>query len=332
MDELSTAIDELAAEGDFSGVVRVDIDGATAVEKAYGFAHRGFRIPNRSTTRFATASTTKGLTALAVVSLVEEGVLGFHTTARSLLGDDLPLIDDRVTVQHLLAHRSGVGDYIDEDLDRDPVDYVMPFPVHELDDVEHYLPALAAHPQKFAPGTAFSYCNGGFAVLAILAQRASGTNFAELVDQRVCRPAGLSATSFTRSDELGGDTAVGYLHATGLRSNVLHLPVVGSGDGGIYSTTDDLHRLWAAFLAGAIVSPAMVTEMTRAHTPPSPNRGYGLGVWLPASGALMLQGYDAGVSCATVHDPAQRITHTVISNTTEGAWPLYRRLNELLGT
>lgn len=325
-------IDELAAEGEFSGVVRVDLEGATEFDKAYGFAHRGFRIPNRSTTRFATASTTKGFTALAVVSLVEDGVLGFDTTARSLLGDDLPLIDDRVTVQQLLAHRSGIGDYLDEDGDGDILDYVMTVPVHHLDDVEHYLPALAGHPHKFAPGSDFSYCNSGFAVLAILAQRASGTNFAELVDERVCKPAGLSATSFTRSDELGGDTAAGYLHATGLRSNVLHLPVVGSGDGGIYSTTDDLHRLWDAFVAGAIVSPAMVAEMTRAHTPPAPARGYGLGVWLPASGALMLQGYDAGVSCATVHDPARRITHTVISNTTEGAWPLYRRLDELLGT
>ena len=49
------------------------------------------------------------------MSLVEEGRLGLDTTARSVLGDDLPLIDDTVTIEHLLAHRSGIGDYLDED-------------------------------------------------------------------------------------------------------------------------------------------------------------------------------------------------------------------------
>ena len=53
-----------------------------------------------------------------------------------VLGDDLPLIDDRVTVEHLLAHRSGIGDYLDEDADRDVTDYVLPVPVHQLADTE----------------------------------------------------------------------------------------------------------------------------------------------------------------------------------------------------
>ena len=51
------------------------------------------------------------------MSLIEDGTLELDTTARSLLGDDLPLIDDEVTVEHLLAHRSGIGDYLDEDDD-----------------------------------------------------------------------------------------------------------------------------------------------------------------------------------------------------------------------
>ena len=49
------------------------------------------------------------------MSLVERDELGMDTTARSLLGPDLPLIDDGVTAEHLLAHRSGIGDYLDED-------------------------------------------------------------------------------------------------------------------------------------------------------------------------------------------------------------------------
>lgn len=72
---------------------------------AYGFADRAHEVPNTADTQFALASGSKGLTALAVMSLVERGTLGLGTTARSLLGDDLPLIADDVTVEHLLAHR-----------------------------------------------------------------------------------------------------------------------------------------------------------------------------------------------------------------------------------
>ena len=58
---------------------------------------------------------TKGLTALTVASLIESGRLHYDTTLRSLLPDDLPMVDPRVTIEHLLGHTSGVGDYLDEE-------------------------------------------------------------------------------------------------------------------------------------------------------------------------------------------------------------------------
>jgi CubicO group peptidase (beta-lactamase class C family) len=97
----------MAAETRFSGVVWVDRGGDTQLAKAYGLAHRGYEVANAVDTQFGIASGTKGLTALTVVSLIEEGRLEMTTTARSVLGKDLPLIDDEVSIEHLLAHRSG---------------------------------------------------------------------------------------------------------------------------------------------------------------------------------------------------------------------------------
>jgi hypothetical protein len=58
---------------------------------------------------------------------------------------------------------------------------------------------------------------------------------------------------------------------------------------------------------------------------------YGLGFWLHESNdAVMLEGFDAGVSFRSVHDPARGLTHTVLSNTSHGAWPITRYLDELL--
>jgi CubicO group peptidase (beta-lactamase class C family) len=329
---LEGSVDRLAAKTGFSGVVRVDRGDDVQLLKAYGLAHRGFHVPNKVDTQFAVASATKGLTALTVVTLIEEGQLGLTTTARSVLGEDLPLIDDEVTVEQLLAHRSGIGDYFDEEADHPIADYVLSVPVHELATTEGYLQVLGGYQSKFPPGERFSYSNSGYVVLALIAERSSGTPFHELVVRRVCRPAGMRDTEFLRSDELTGRTAVGYLAAEGSRTNVFHLPVRGSGDGGIYSTAADIHSMWAALFSGRIVSTDWVVEMLRprSEVPPKSKR-YGLGFWLHPNGdGVMLEGYDAGVSFRTAHDRNEPLIQTVLSNTTEGAWPITQLLDGLL--
>jgi CubicO group peptidase (beta-lactamase class C family) len=333
MEAVEPEVDALAAQTAFSGVVRLDRAGGVELAKAYGRAHRGFAIPNAVDTRFGIASGTKGLTALTVVSLVEEGALELATTARSLLGAELPLVPDEVTVEQLLAHRSGIGDYLDEEHALPIDEFVLPVPAHELAEGTDYLVALDGHPPKFAVGERFGYSNSGYVLLAVLAERASGVPFHELVLERVCRPAGMHDTAFLRSDQLPGGVAVGYLAADGLRTNVFHLPVRGSGDGGVYSTAGDVAALWRAFFGGRIVSDEWVAEMVRPRSEaPSRQLRYGLGFWLRPGDGVMLEGMDAGVSFRSVHDPRIELTYTVLSNTTDGAWPIARLLGDRLGS
>ena len=108
-----------------------------------------------------------------------------------------------MTVEHLLAHRSGIGDYLDEDeLDSD--DYPMPVSVHRLATTEDFLPILDGHPTKFPAGARFSYCNGGYVVLAILAERVAGRSYHDLVRDLVLAPAGMTESAFLRTDDLPG--------------------------------------------------------------------------------------------------------------------------------
>ena len=102
-------------------------------------------------------------------------------------------------------------------------------------------------------------------------------------------------TAFLRSDELPGGAALGYLGRTAA-TNVFHLPVRGSGDGGIYTTLDDIDRFWT--LVGED------EPLGFAWTDP-----------------LRLVGSDVGVSFTSV-----RGGFTVISNTSRGAWPTVRTL------
>lgn len=327
MNRLREAIDAEAARTAFNGVVRVDRGDVVEIEAAYGLADRAHRIPMTPQHQLGTASVTKGFTALAVLSLVADGVLALQTPARSVLGSDLPLIDDGVTVEHLLSHRSGIGDYVDESQLTSSADYVMPVPVHTLVTTEDYLAVLDGHPQVSPPGTEVVYNNGAFVVLALIAERAAGMPFADLVAARVWEPAGMVDTAFLRSDELPGTAATGYLYADGLRTNVLHLPVRGSGDGGAYTTVADMVSFWHALTACRIVPERWLAELLVPRHPSSPDAlGYGLGIWLHHDGALELHGYDAGVSFWTVHDPGSSSTWTVGCTTSEGSGPIERIL------
>jgi CubicO group peptidase (beta-lactamase class C family) len=167
-------------------------------------------------------------------------------------------------------------------------------------------------------------------VLALLAERASGTDFHDLVRTTVCAPAGMVDTEFLRSDELPGRAALGYLFRDGARTNVFHLPVRGSGDGGAYATAADFGAFWEALFAGRIVPLTRVAEMVRPRSDwPEESRRYGLGLHLHRSGgAVWLEGYDAGVSFTSLHDPGSATTWTVMSNWSDGAWPLVRLLND----
>lgn len=326
---LRGAIDDEA----FSGVVSVDLADVSVWRSAHGHADRASRTPVTADTRFAIASGSKAFTALVVMRLVEDGTLSLDTPARSILGEDLPLIGDAVTIEHLLGHTSGIGDYIDEDDDLDVSEFFLDVPVHTLTSAEAFLPLLDGIPARAAAGATFAYCNSGYILLAIVCERVTGRGYHELVQELVLDPASLDATGFPRTDELGADHARGYVFDEGLRANTLHLPVRANGDGGASTTASDIHRFWRAFFAGHIVSAESVALMTtpRSHDEDEGMR-YGLGFWLNETGpGVVLEGRDVGASFRTVHHPAAAVTATVMSNTADGAWTVARVLADAVG-
>ena len=319
-------LDDAVARNAFTGVATVDVGGRRTLERCEGFLHRGLRVPMTPDTRIAIASGSKAFTALAVMRLVEVGTLKLGQRVRGLLGDDLPLIADAVTIEHLLTHTSGIGDYLDESADWEAADFVLTVPVHTLTTAEAFLPLLGGHPQQSAPGERFAYCNGGYMVLAVLLERVTRMTYHDAVRRLVVDPAGLERTGFLPLNDLPGDAASGYVLDEGNLVNTLHLPVLGNGDGGAFTTAADLHRFWCAFLDGRIVTRDTVAEMIRPrHDVPEEGLRYGMGFWLHAfHPALVLEGYDAGASFRSTHIPGTQTTLSVLGNSSEGAWPVIR--------
>ena len=318
IDELRTVVDETR----FSGVITVSRSGRRLAALSSGFADRANERPNQIDTQFAIASATKGLTALTVAGVIESGQLALDTTLRSLIPVGLDLVDPDVTIEHLLGHTSGVGDYIDEDVLDDIDAHLFELSPHMLQSPTDYLPLLVGRPQQSPPGERFKYNNSGFAMLAIAAEAATGRSFYDLMHDLVLEPAGMTDTAFLRSDDLPSGAALGYVESG--RSNVFHLPVRGTGDGGLYSTAADLERLWASLFEGRIVSKATVDQLTTIRNPtPNGGIGYGLGFWVwPSGHTVEIHGCDAGVSCQTVHDRPSGVTYAVLANDSSGAWPI----------
>lgn len=322
------ALTQLAEESGFSGVIVVDRPEKPHLNLAFGFANRAAEVPNTISTRFGLASGTKPFTAVAILHLVETGRLDLDDSVRGLLGNVIPNVDEGVTVRHLLTHRSGVGDYLHESDGWVFDDYVMSVPPHTLVTARDYLPMLAHLPQLSPPGKRFDYNNGAFVLLALIAEVASGSDFHQLVKDVVFDPAGMTSAEFLRLDELPPDAALGYLYLQGHRTNVLHLPVVGSGDGGCFANAHDLSRFWNALDAGRLLQPETVALMrTATQDEPGDSMRYGLGFWLHKEKPVsIMEGQDAGVSLRSLHDASSGVTATVISNTSEGAWPIAEML------
>ena len=331
IDEAS--LDQVIASSAFSGVIAVDSRSDSLFERSVGFANRAFKTLNGRTTRFAMAGGSKVFTTVAVLSLVDAGLLTLDTRVRTIVGGDLPKLHPGITVEHLLSHSSGLSDYLDDLDDWKATDYLLPAAPQVLAETSGYLPELALRHQQFPPGKRFSYCDYGFILLALTIERVTGQSFRRVVRDRVFGPAGLTRTDYLRTDELPATAAMGYLGERRERTNIYHLPARGNGDGGCYTTVDDLCLFWRALLAGRLISSELVDEMIQPRWDlPDVGLRHGLGVWLhPTRPALIADGYDAGVSMRSIHCPRTGETATVLGNTTEGARPVGQALLGLFG-
>lgn len=342
----------LETEGGFSGVVHVRHRGEVVYTRAAGYADRSNALPNTVTTRFGIASGTKFFTALAVGRLIEAGALDFSTRLVDCISVAFDY-DSAVTIRHLLTHTSGVPDYYDEEEEVDADTFSVGVPWYELRGPRDYLAVFPEAPMKFAPGARFSYSNGGYILLGIVIETLSGMSYRDFVVQEVFAPAGMERSGYFAMNQLPAETAWGYVEEAGggWHTNIYNLPIIGAADGGAFTTAGDLCKLWDAFWAGTILPPAMVEVFAAPYVKAEsegPGLWYGHGLWLwraedaPAGVAseggapvgapdeVYITGYDAGVSFNSSVWRDQELVISVLANSSGGAWPVVRAVNEML--
>lgn len=333
-DIINTAIEK----NNFSGVVSIREGGKITYEKAVGYAERSNKRNNKLDTKFGIASGTKLFTALAIGKLVEQGKISFETKVLDLIKYKFPLYSKEVTIEHLLTHTSGIPDYFDEEKITDFDNFTVDVPWYEMKEPADYFPIFPQETMKFSPGERFSYCNSGFILLAAIVEEVSGMKYKDFVEQEIFKAVGMNNSGFFALNQLPANTAVGYVEENnGWRTNVYNLPIVGGGDGGAFTTIGDLYMLWDAFLNYKIISKDMVELYTKTHVKAESegeNEYYGYGIWIYKKDEKPVEEYivgsDPGISFKSTVIKEKDIMYTVISNTSDGAWPIISEIENLM--
>jgi D-alanyl-D-alanine carboxypeptidase len=340
----------LAGEG-FSGIVHiVGDDDEPPVTITMGLADRVAGLPIHAGTRFGVASTAKMIAGLTVARLVDRGVLRYDDRYVDLVGAELRPrdLDPRVTIAHLLSHTSGVGDYADE-YDGPPFEAIWETtPPGRIRGPRDTFELMRDLPPLAGPSGDARYNNGGYILVGIAIEEVTGRAFPDAVRSEVFEPLGMAASGYWASDGLEPDLAVGYLPpdndaapgspAAAWRTNVHVMPAMGGPDGGAQSTASDLVRALDGLIGRGPTGGPFLTDATRTRmttvvaTSPVEKAGYGLGanrVGTGPTGRIGHSGEDPGASSRCwAYDLGERVV--VLSNVTEGAWPAFKRLDEML--
>jgi CubicO group peptidase (beta-lactamase class C family) len=318
MKELIRRIEQAASETEFSGVISV-FRGASAVfNQAFGYRDRKNRLPNTTGTRFGIASGTKVFTALGVGVLIDQGLLSLGTTIRDIDRGYSGFVDGRATIQQLLTHTSGIYDYYDEEIEQDYDHFSVEIPWCELETPSDYYPLFQGKTMKFRPGERYSYSNGGYVFLAILIEKLTSMVYRDFIGEHVLQPANMHRSGFYAFNDLPENTANGYLEDR-RTTNIYQLPVRGGGDGGMYTTTDDLHAFWESLFSNQILSEELAEIYLSTHCTFNDFVGYGCGVYKRLDNSMFsIVGEDAGVGFDSRYLPQDQLTVNILSNITSG--------------
>jgi CubicO group peptidase (beta-lactamase class C family) len=330
--DLATTIDSLFTKlvtADSPGlVVGVLRDGHLVFARGYGLADLKTKAPITSATDFRLASVSKQFTAMSIMLLVHDGKLSYDDTLTHIF-PGFPDYGKTITVRNLLNHTSGLKDY--EDIYEEQMAGTPPDKIPQLHDQDVLRLLKEQDSAAFDPGTRWRYSNSGYAVLAMVVERISGKRYEDFLQHRIFAPLGMAHTlAYVQGRNEVPNRAFGYRYASdGVTWQFADQSATSAvlGDGGIYSSIEDLAKWDRALTTNALLSKK---DMEPAFTPVRvpggvklPNGGasdYGFGWFLDTYKGhrrMWHYGDTTGFHTAIQRFPEDRMTVIVLANRTD---------------
>jgi CubicO group peptidase (beta-lactamase class C family) len=249
----------------FSGTVLVAQNGKILYNKAFGMADEGLNVSNKTNTKYHIASVSKNFTAAAILLLEEKNLLNVTDTISKFI-PGFPN-GEKITIHQLLTHTSGIPNV------NDMPEYVKiaPFPQTPATLIEIF----RNKPLNFNPGSKYAYSNSNYNVLAYIIEKVSGKNYGDFLQENIFTPLGMTNTAHHASaGAIIENMASGYQagNSLGLEKSDYLDWTTKTGNGSLYSTTEDLFKWDRALYTEKILSKKSLEKM---FTIQAERTGYG---------------------------------------------------------
>jgi CubicO group peptidase (beta-lactamase class C family) len=312
---IDTFVHERIAAEKLPGLSLVIVkDGQVRYSQGYGLANLEQQTLMTDRTRVAIGSTTKGMTALAVMQLVEQHKLDLDARVTKYL-PWFKVNDARgstITLRHLLSHTSGLPEGTKYDGNRDP------------NALEQHVRSLANTALHRTPGSGYEYANDGYAVAGLIVQVVSKMAYAEYMTKFVFAPFGMMDSTFDIARAERDGMAQGYVKQRS--SFVPRAMSVSQGiapAGTLLTSARDVGRYLVALVNGgqSVISSSSLKEMWKPQVTVNKAVQYGFGWSLTKINGLEIILHTGSVlvsGSAFAILPSQRLAVAVLANFSNG--------------
>ena len=229
----------------FSGVILVAEQGKIRYHKAYGLANRDTKTPNTVNTLFDIGSMNKTFTSIVVNQLVVEGKLNLNHKLTDYVSGFKDLNVKKITINHLLNHESGFGDY------HTPNYFDLSKDERKLKNIVEIAKVTELN---FEPGTENDYSNLGYVILGAVIEKVTGKSYFDNVEERIVTPLKLKNTYLNNFEGLENRAAKGYLYSPlGVLEENESMQDPPNPDGGFLSTTEDILKFYSSYYTDTIL-------------------------------------------------------------------------------
>src|SRR5579859_154655 len=304
--EIGNLISTLHERGQFNGVILVAEQGDIIYRKAFGNANFPTGASFTPETPSDIGSVTKQFTAMAIMIIAEQRKVNYDDLVSKYIPEfsGSPHVS-KITLRHLLTHTSGIPDYGDLGIDDSS----------RLNEKRLIAAILEREELLSKPGRRYRYSNPGYSLLGIVVHRVSGKAFGDFLEQEIFRPVGMSNTFvYDNPRKRKPLAAAGYDQFGQVDDGG---PTAIPGDGGIYSTVDDLFRWDQALYTDKLVRQS---TLSAAFTPGKVEEGsstYGFGWNVAGDGGdkyVWHTGSHAGFRAFIERRLSERITVIMLTN------------------
>lgn len=305
-DQLQAWLEEYSARTGYSGNLLISHQGKTIFESSIGFANREQKVALKMDHKFRYYSLSKPFTAIAFMLLEEEGKVSLDAHPSVYL-PYAKEIDNRITMEHLLQHTSGLQEIGAGAFAETP----------GVPDYEKAIREVAKKPLDFAPGTGENYRNTGFILASLVVEAVSGMPFHQFLEEKVFKPFGMETACCEIGETIDG-LVTGYeMENDEIRPGAyLNMPAL-IGSAYVVGTVYDLQNFYRSIQAKRLLKPETWEKIfTRSNV-----GQFGLGcIVFQWDGRLTYQNNGGHIGFRTIHRllPKEDFDIILLSTTTWG--------------